>query len=120
MSKKDYPQVRIYKGFLIEVDVSSIVYCRVGDNWEYFFESLNDYAEIEIDKIVAGQEFMSQAALDEVLDCLKQDREKAELIRKLEAIERKIKLMYYVDAEHMIDEMLYQMGRVREVKDGKD
>jgi len=59
---------------------------------------------------------MSREALDEVLTCLKEDREKAELIRKLEAIERKIKLMYYIDAQHMIDEMLYQLGRVREIK----
>lgn len=36
--------------------------------------------------------------------------DRAQLILRLERIERKIKLMYYVDAERMIEEMLKQLG----------
>lgn len=42
--------------------------------------------------------------------------EQAELIRRLEAIERKIKLMYYIDAERYVEELLYQLGRVRDLE----
>jgi hypothetical protein len=39
------------------------------------------------------------------------------LIMKLEAIERKIKLGYYIDAERIVEDMLYQLGRVRELSE---
>jgi hypothetical protein len=40
--------------------------------------------------------------------------EQSEMVRRLEAIERKIKLMYYIDAERMVADLLCQLGRVRE------
>ena len=42
------------------------------------------------------------------------DTERMKLIVKLEYIARKIRLMYYEDAERSLNDLLYSLGKVKE------